>query len=297
MENIFEKCLLCNHTELKILNRFSSSGLVQCQNCEFIFSRWIPSEKKIIDFYNQYPEYENRNDITSQRYRSLLGTFENFRLTNNLIDVGCGDGKFLDLAKEKKWNVYGTEYIDRFIERCTEAGIKMHRGKYSPLNYTENIFDVLIWIEVIEHINNPVQEILNFKKNLRPGGIVYLTTPNFNSLSRRLLNEKWNVIFYPEHLCYYTPTTLRKLFEQNGFRLIELKTTGISPGRILSSWKNRKSDRSKTDPTSSIRSTDQSLRETIEGNAILRFIKGGINYFLSLTNSGDSIKAIFQKIN
>ncbi len=60
----------------------------------------------------------------------------------------------------------------------------MQEGKLNPKNYTDEEFDVITSFEVLEHINNPVEEIKIFHKLLRLGGLVYLTTPNFNSISR-----------------------------------------------------------------------------------------------------------------
>ena len=99
----------------------------------------------------------------------------------------------------------------------------MHQGKLNPENYEPRSFDVIISIEVIEHINNPREEIQNFKSILRSGGGVYLTTPNFNAASRMVLKEKWNVLAFPEHLCYYTPKTIKHLFQLQNFSAVKIR--------------------------------------------------------------------------
>jgi 2-polyprenyl-3-methyl-5-hydroxy-6-metoxy-1,4-benzoquinol methylase len=136
--------------------------------------------------------------------------------------VGCGIGYFLEEAKKRGWEVYGTEFTDEAIEICEAKGINMQKGVLSPEDFDPNSFDVITSFEVLEHINNPQEEITNFHKILRKGGLVYLTTPNFNSLLRYRLKSAYNVITYPEHLSYYTKRTIHRLFKNKGFKNYKL---------------------------------------------------------------------------
>jgi 2-polyprenyl-3-methyl-5-hydroxy-6-metoxy-1,4-benzoquinol methylase len=292
----FSRCYICNSGQFKILHRYHATGLVKCRNCGFVFSKWIPTLESLVAFYNKYPEYHHWNEITSLRYRRIIEGFEKYRQTNNLIEVGSGEGFFLDEAKASNWNVYGTEFIERFIDRCRQRGIVMHQGKLDVSNYKEQSMDIIIWIEVIEHINDPAEELKKFKALLRPGGIVYVTTPNFNSISRMVLREKLNLISYPNHLAYYTPSTLQYLFEHNGFRKVKIQTTGVSPGRIIAALKKGDNDEHDT-PTIETQQIDEPLRERIESNAFLKTARDLANKILTITKTGDALKGIFQKVS
>lgn len=278
------------------MERYHVTGLVKCSNCGFVFSKWKPSTEFLIAFYNEYPEYQHWNEITSKRYKKIVEGFEKYRKTNNLLEVGSGEGFFLDQAKAQNWNVFGTEFIDRFIDRCRERGIVMHKGKLDLSNYKEESMDIIIWIEVIEHINDPVEELKKFRTLLRPGGIVYLTTPNFNSISRLVLKEKLNVISYPNHVAYYTPSTLEYLFTHNGFRKVKIETTGVSPGRILGGLKKKRGEKSDI-PTAETQKIDEPLRERIESNALLKVTRNMVNSLLTMTGTGDALKGTFQKVD
>lgn len=288
-------CYLCNSNRLKPLQCYHATGLVKCGNCGFVFSRWIPSNESLVEFYNNYPEYQHWNEITSQRYRNLITSFEKYRQTNNFLEVGSGEGFFLDAAQAQKWNAFGTEFIDRFIERCRQRGITMHRGKLDVSNYTSGSMDIIAWIEVIEHINDPVTELKKFHRLLRKGGIVYVTTPNFNSLARLILKDKLNLISYPNHLAYYTASTLQYVFEQNGFKKIRLETTGMSPGRLISFLKNRKSYR-EVNMDSATQQIDEPFRQQIESSRVLQLSKKMTNKILTWTRTGDSLKGLFIKV-
>ncbi len=211
--------------------------MVKCLACSFVFAQRIPTVAELEKHYEGYRRNDYLSPLTIKRYEELLDKLEPYRKTNNLIDVGCGIGYFLEVAKKRGWNVYGTEYTDSAVEICESKGISMKKGELNPDNYPEGFFDIITSFEVIEHINNPCQELLKFNKILRVGGCVYITTPNFNSLLRYVLKQDYSVITYPDHLSYYTPKTLKKVFSDNGFHKKWIKTIGISITLLLSGLK------------------------------------------------------------
>ena len=182
--------------------------------CKFFFSKRIPSSDELQKNYETYGRNDYLSPITIKRYNELLDYFKRYRRNNRILDVGCGIGYFLEIAKKRGWDVYGSEYTEEAVETCTKKGILMNLGALKASDYESNFFDIITSFEVIEHINNPVSEIKTIHQILRPGSLVYLTTPNFNSLSRYILKDKWDIIRYPEHLCYYTPSTLFYLLTQ-----------------------------------------------------------------------------------
>lgn len=283
------KCLICSGNKLKTLEDYKKAHLVKCNSCGFVFSNQIPTEQELINHYKGYGRNDYLSPITIKRYNELLDRFEKYRKTNKLLDVGSGIGYFLEEAKKRGWEVYGTEFTDGAVNICKEKGIKVHQGKLSPANYKEDEFDVLTSFEVIEHINNPIEELLNFKTILRKGGAVYVTTPNFNSLLRYRLKESYNVICYPEHLSYYTPKTLKKVFVDRGFKAVKIETTGFSLTRLKTS--KGKSNQAFISETSD----DEKMRGKIEGNRLLQFVKKAINGSLTLIGKGDSLKGVFIK--
>jgi len=288
MKTFHEKCLICDSGQLHKLKGYEQHHLVKCQNCRFVFARKAPTSLELEAHYNNYKRDEQISPITLRRYNELLDTFEKHRHTNKLIDVGCGQGFFLLEAKKRGWEVYGTEFTDAVVEECIQKGISTKKGELNINNYPETSFDIITSFEVLEHINNPLKEINRFKIILRKQGIVYITTPNFNSLLRYYLKDKYNVIEYPEHLSYYTPRTLNKLFVTNGFAKHSIRTTGISPARFKTSLM-------KSGELNSETSSDESLRNRTEASRMLQLAKKVTNSTLTLIGTGDTIKAVFSK--
>lgn len=286
---IHQQCLICKSEKLVPLFSYQKAHLCKCTSCGFVFSRQIPTTEELAEHYQGYGRNDYLSPITIKRYHELLDQMEPFRKTNRLIDVGCGIGYFLEVAKERGWEVYGTEYTDEAVRICKEKGILMHQGVLDPQQYESETFDVITSFEVIEHINNPKEEIANFNKLLRPGGLVYVTTPNFNSLLRYRLKAAYNVITYPEHLSYYTPKTLNFVFKKSGFDTQKVETTGISLTRLKTS--KGTSDQAFI----SANSDDEQMRTAIESKWYLQLAKRLLNSTLTLLGKGDSLKGWFVK--
>jgi 2-polyprenyl-3-methyl-5-hydroxy-6-metoxy-1,4-benzoquinol methylase len=282
-------CLICSSNELVDLKDYSNVFLCRCKQCGFKFSRKIPLKEELVACYEGYGRNDYLSHLTKKRYHELLDKFEPYRKTNRLIDVGCGIGYFLEVAMERGWEVYGTEFTQEAVQICSNKGIKMELGVLDPNKYTAESFDIITSFEVIEHINDPRDEIQRFNRVLRSGGLVYVTTPNFNSLLRYRLKSAYNVICYPEHLSYYTPKTIKKLFRSFGYEVIRVETTGISLSRLKSSKNNT------NDTAISKDSTDEKLRLAFENSYWKLKIKKIINWGLTLFGVGDSLKGNFIK--
>ena len=285
-----KNCLVCDSENLSELPRFTSSFLVKCSDCGFVFSNRIPSHEELENYYDSdYDVTRYYSPITEKRYNVLLDSFEKERKTNRILDIGAGYGFFLEAAKNRGWEVYGTEISDDAITHCKEKGIELMKGSVETINFGALTFDVIVTIEVIEHLNTPKSFVDKIHQLLRPDGLFYVTTPNFDSTLRYWLGEKYDVIGYPNHLCYYNSKTLKNLMVQSGFCVNSIKTTGLSVTRIKTS-----KGQSNQDYVSET-SDDEMLRYRIENNKALKILKTSTNGALNLLKIGDSLKGSFRK--
>jgi len=288
-EQFHTKCLISGSSRLKPLKGYEQHYLVKSYPLGFVFASKVPTEEELVAHYKKYSREDYLSPITVKRYHELLDQFEKYRKTGRILDVGCGIGYFLNEAKKRGWEVYGTEFTDEAIAKCHIHGINMHKGKLDPAWFEEGMFDVITSFEVIEHINNPVEEVQNINKILRTGGLFYFTTPNFNAIERYVLKADYNVITYPEHLCYYTRKTIDYLLRNHGFKKKKLLTTGFSMSRIKTSMGSKKEVLH--DPSSS----DEKIRDTLEKNKLMHLVKHGVNTALTLLGVGSSLKGWYIK--
>jgi 2-polyprenyl-3-methyl-5-hydroxy-6-metoxy-1,4-benzoquinol methylase len=276
-----ELCPLCKNKEIRILKGFEKNLLNKCLSCNFIFSSRIPEAKVLEDHYNNYGNYNGLSDITFNRFDELLTTFSAYRKCNNILDFGCGEGFFLERAKMKGWNTYGIEYGKEAIKICQTKGINMIDSNQPSLFEK---FDVAYISEVIEHISYPLEILRQIHLYLRPGGILYITTPNFNSISRYYVGNKWNIISYPEHLSYFTTKTLKKSLKLTNYKIEKIKTHGISMTRIQNSRNTGKNTNRNT------ANTDEKLRQLTEATLLFYLVKRFLNFLFQITYKGDTIK-------
>ncbi|MCA6364754.1 MAG: class I SAM-dependent methyltransferase [Bacteroidetes bacterium] len=286
MSDRFTLCPLCHSKHIAELGKsYAHASLYRCADCRFVFSASIPSAAELQAHYSSYRRNNHFSGITRKRYLELLETLEPYRKHNRILDVGCGDGYFLETAKARGWEVYGTEFTTDAVEICRNKGITMFQG--TILDVPQELeFDVVTTFEVIEHMNNGAEFAARTHALLRHGGLFYFTTPNFNSISRRKLKGNWRVIDYPEHLSYYTPSTITRLLRSNGFTKIRLITSGVS---LQSQTTYRQAIESGN------LAPDETLREKIENRFYMRWIKKVVNGLLSLTGTGDTLKGFFVK--
>ena len=247
-----------------------------------------PSDEEIADHYDGYPRTDFDSPVTRQRYRELLRSFAPYRRTGRILDVGCGIGFFLEEARDAGWEAYGTEYGERAVDINRAKGLDVVDASSGIDPFEADAFDVATAFEVLEHVREPRAEVESVARVLRQGGLFYCTTPNFDSLSRRLLRDRWSVIEYPEHLNYFTARTLSNLLGRAGFRTQEVVTSGLDVNQL------RRTVGRGTEPGLSDRGSEEHLRARIEESGFLRLAKRTINAALHAAHAGDSLKGRFQ---
>jgi SAM-dependent methyltransferase len=274
-------CTACGGRELMPLRGYERAHLVRCRDCGLVFAGRRPTDAELGRNYGEYSRADLDSPITRQRYRELLDGFEPFRKGNRILDMGCGIGFFLEEAQSRGWDAYGSELEPRAVEINRAKGLSCVQAPIDADTFEPGSFDVITAFEVVEHLRDPRAEAATIARALRPGGLLYCTTPNFGSLSRRLLRGRWSVIAYPEHLTYFTPPTLRSWLGHFGFEPVKIDTTGISLARLR-------------DTPGEPRSDDEQLRAQIEGSRALRAAKRAANAALGATRTGDTIKGHFE---
>jgi 2-polyprenyl-3-methyl-5-hydroxy-6-metoxy-1,4-benzoquinol methylase len=283
-------CLITGSSDLEAVRGYEIHDLVRSKKSGLVFMRRIPTAQELSDHYDHYSRSAPISPITVSRYRELLQSWVKYRKTNRILDVGCGNGDFLQVAKELGWEIYGTEFTEDAARHAREKGAHMFVGPLDASAIAVKDFDIIVSFEVMEHINTPVEQATHIFNLLRSGGLFYFTTPNFNALERYYLKADYPVISYPEHLIYWTPRTISLLLTSIGFKKIKVLTTGIN----LSSFKS-KNKRKGEKKIGGVRQTDADIRETIEGSRMLRLIKDTVNWFLSRMQWGNSLKGYFVK--
>jgi 2-polyprenyl-3-methyl-5-hydroxy-6-metoxy-1,4-benzoquinol methylase len=282
-----DACPICGYTGLVILPAYQRAHLVRCRGCGHVFSRLIPGDKDLALHYRHYGADGCTSAITQRRYAELLESFEPARRENRILDFGCGVGDFLVSAADRGWEVAGVEIGRSAVETCHARGIPLLEEPLERHVRTAGSFDVVTFIEVLEHLAFPSHEMAAARHLLRQDGLLYLTTPNFAGLGRRLLGPRWPMVDYPEHLGYFSPSTVARLLESHGFARIELRTSGLGVGQFRAVQGGAPKRAA---------SGDEALRVATEESSALGTIKRIVNRGLAATRLGDTVKALYRAV-
>ncbi|QNK00374.1 class I SAM-dependent methyltransferase [Dyella telluris] len=159
-------------------------------------------------------------------YRHLPGR------PGKLLDVGCGNGIFLLRAKDAGWDVQGIEPDPMAVAAARRAGLDVIEGTLDAYG-GDGDFDVVTTSHVIEHVHDPRRFVEQMFALLRPGGRLWIATPNAQSLGHRHFGHAWRGLEPPRHITVLTQRALRELLESTGFRQIRNHRRGRGSGYIL----------------------------------------------------------------
>jgi 2-polyprenyl-3-methyl-5-hydroxy-6-metoxy-1,4-benzoquinol methylase len=297
-EKKISNCLICGSQNLQNLNGYEKDHLCTCDECSFVFSNLNPSQEELDKVYGGYSRDAIRTAMTLQKMGEIALNLKQLSNANRVVDIGCGDGEFLNIFKDLGCEVFGTEYDPRIEEICKNRGITMLSGGVMPsLTGSENAekFDLVIFTEVIEHINNPLDVLENISTLLKNDGFIYITTPNFASLERKLLGAEWGMIVYPEHISYYSPKTLDLALRKCGYERVSLRTENFSVFRIIQFF-NRRNVSKLSAENFNPEKVSEAAQYTVQKSAFLKFIKRAINTILNFTGTGSSLIAVYRKV-
>jgi SAM-dependent methyltransferase len=143
-----------------------------------------------------------------------------------LLDVGCGFGAFLEAAKSVGWRVFGVE-VAFGPASIAARHHDVFYGLLSDAPYEPNSFDVIRLNNVIEHVSSPRMLLRDIRRLLRPGGLLFISTPNVSSFTAALQGARWRYVQGENHIYLFSLRTIGKLLESSGFKVVSLTTPGI----------------------------------------------------------------------
>jgi len=229
-------CNLCGNDKHDISLSKNGVNILKCKSCGLVFSSLIPN-----NFNDVYSEgylkrsvefYESNSDYRKKRFgKERLQILKKYKSTGTLVDVGCGIGWFLELAKNN-YNVLGVEYSDELRDY-----LKTNKNISSVKELDEisnGSADIITGFDLIEHVPDPNGFLNLIYEKLKPNGICLLFTPNIDSVGISVLQEKSSLVCPPDHLYYFSKKTISEYSEKSCFSVLNIWTKGIDIGDIFS---------------------------------------------------------------
>lgn len=138
-------------------------------------------------------------------------------IPGRLLDIGCGNGAFLNRAREMGWQVQGCEVDPKAVASCCSLDIDVIEGDAFAEQFVENTFDVITMCHVIEHVHDQPALLQRSFDLLRPGGFLWLACPNPQSLGLKTFGSAWSELHPPCHLSIPSQNILIDWLQKEGF--------------------------------------------------------------------------------
>lgn len=204
---------------LGVIQESSRIRLFRCEGCGFRFFDPALAGKEI--FYRQLESATYFSDCRPEFVRTLQ--FAKGRRAKAVLDVGCGTGAFLDMARQNGMVTHGLELNKAAAKNAEAKGHIVFNELLSELNpgtFNER-FDLITLFQVLEHVPDPVQMMHQAAKLLRPGGCVSVAVPNARGLPAlsELQPQQWP----PHHVTHWRKQDLQMLAKVSGLKLIRLE--------------------------------------------------------------------------
>ncbi|MCX8122708.1 MAG: class I SAM-dependent methyltransferase [Spirochaetes bacterium] len=178
-------------------------------------------------YYTGKADYTYYDERKAEQYAKFvwdarLKTIRKYVAAGNFLDVGCSFGGFLNAAS-KYYTVYGIEpshYSAKYAQRRFGKDY-IHCGTLSDHPFAHNTFSVITMIEVLEHIQNPLEALIECYQLCITGGLLVIQTANMDGLQAVLQKEQYGY-FLPGHFSYFTKKNLTETLQKVGFKRIKV---------------------------------------------------------------------------
>lgn len=239
-------CNLCGGTEWETLEQVGETRVVRCR-CGLVFVTPQPSRSVIEGAYGAeyYASWEGQGRCRARIWWERVQRVERLRVPpGRLLDVGCGTGDFLRVARARGWQGSGTELSPYAVRAAAADGLEVVGGELWEAGLPPATFDVVTCWHVIEHVGDPRRLVREICRVLKPGGWLVLATPNVDDRIFRaayhLARGRRPPLFEADerelHLFFFSAASLRRLVESVGLTVVEAgfdRGAAATPGKRL----------------------------------------------------------------
>ena len=225
---VTESCPICFHSAPINFRQINGFEVWKCTCCQLL---WVPNvdEKILREFYDAeyfkssgaifgYHNYLEDEKILRLNARYILANLPKFNgIPSKILDIGCAHGFLMDEARKLSWEPYGVELSQEAVNYAVNhLRLKVFQGSVLRADFSDNMFDYVTILGVLEHLQDPVRVIRETQRMLKPSGYLAITTIDTNALMK-LFKVK-----LPEHLYYFSAHNLSTLLHSCGYEVIKI---------------------------------------------------------------------------
>ena len=202
-----------------------------CGNCGVHFANPMPAADELVRYYGgqQEPnEWEVIHYVEDTPGRSAGWSRFAEKLTRlnrgpgKLLEVGPAAGQLLRAARDQGWSVVGVEASPKFARIVREHDIAVHQGILETFD-GEDQFDLIVLLDVLEHVHDPVADLARCNRLLKPNGRIVISTCDIGSFAARYYGLEWRQLVI-SHTFYWTKQSLKRALSRAGFDLVQVSS-------------------------------------------------------------------------
>lgn len=207
----------------------------QCSSCSLRFTQDAPDQNSIGPYYQSqnYISHSNtgKGFINKVYQKVRTHTLEqkadliiaHTKPKGKILDVGAGIGAFLNVMRQKSWEVTGIE-PDAGARQNARNLFNLELESSDALDaFPAGKFDAITLWHVLEHVHALHDYIEKLKSILSEKGKIFIAVPNYQSLDSSVYNIHWAAYDVPRHLFHFSPKSIQILIEKHGLKMVEKK--------------------------------------------------------------------------
>lgn len=225
-QNQVPPCQLCDRKDLQQFVVPDRVTMWYCPKCKlYQYGKVADSTAYTTEYHRGY-DHRRRQKLRTARVRlnRIAATLKTDR--PRLLDVGSSVGCTVEAAQERGWQAVGVDISDDAVADCQRRGLDCRVVDSVKLPFEDESFDVLTSWHVIEHVADVTETLQEWRRVLRPGGVMVLETPDATCMKVRLQGARYRKFWAPEHSYTFSPKSLARFAERCDFELLRRPLVG-----------------------------------------------------------------------
>ena len=213
--------------------------IVRCRNCQLLYCSPRPTLDELMKFYKKLedPAYITESEGRIQSAIALVSDLERYVSGGKLLELGSACGFFLKVARDAGFQVAGIEPSEWARKYAMDNfGLALLGDPIQRQDFPDEYFDAVCLFDVVEHFDNPRETFIEIARVTKPGGILYLSTPDAQSWLALLLGRYWWGL-QEAHLFYFSRQTIARMLCMTGFETLAVHP--FSREFTLAYWRSK----------------------------------------------------------